>query len=1062
MPIEEYLADVKRQFETGIAREHAYRPALKSLIEALCPHITATNDPARIGCGAPDFILSKNRIDVGYIEAKDIGLSLDAIEEDEQLTRYRKSLDNLLLTDYLEFRFFVEGRKAETVRIGRVESGVLKLTPEGFERLKDLIVDFCSFSGQTITSSSTLAKMMAMKSKLMAGVLRNALEDDVAADRDTELHQQLKAFRTVLMHDLEPRDFAGIYAQTIAYGMFAARLHDTTLNDFSRQEAATLIPRSNPFLRKLFHNIAGPDLDRRIDWIVEALVDIFRATDVASILSGFGASTGQTDPFVHFYETFLAEYDPELRRAKGVWYTPEPVVNFIVRSVDAILEKDFGLVRGLADNSRTRIRIENFQRDKRTKSGKGFDEKEIHRVQILDPATGTGTFLARVVNQIFAKFKGQEGGWPSYVASDLVPRLHGFEILMASYAVAHLKLERLLEETGCRVDVDKRLHIYLTNSLEEHHPDTGTLFSTWLSTEASQANLIKRDTPVMVVLGNPPYSTSSANRGQWIMDLVAEYKKDLNERNVNALSDDYVKFIRYGHFLVARTGEGVLAYISNNSYLDGVTHRTMRRELLSTFDDIYVLNLHGDSNKGEVCPDGSPDKNVFDIKQGVAISIFVKTGKRRKGQHASVFYTDLFGTRTSKYEFLDKTPLGEVSFAELPTNEPYYWFVPRSTADQEEYESGFGIDELFKEYASGIKFRKDNLLLRPHDNADSVKQMIADICSMPVDELTKKYSFEETQDFQIEDQRKNFTTFEDRDIVRIQYRPFDVKYSFYPIDRISKIIPRGDSRKRLMQNMLVGENYALLSGRQNKSSYVDSFFVTEYPSEMKASERTIQSYHFPLYIYTTATDQVGLLDEMPRRPNFVDTVVQAVADRIGLEFSHEPRGGQYFSPIELLDYVYAVLNSTKYRTKFVDQLKVNFPRIPFPRDSDYFHRIAAKGAELRLVHTQKDPHGRQLITKYPVAGTNEITRRIVADDFEIGVSAPNCGRCWLNDTQYIDDIPVACWEFGIGGYLPAQKWLKDRMGRKLSFDEIHYYQSIIARLNLTIQIVDQIDQAIEV
>ena len=272
----------------------------------------------------------------------------------------------------------------------------------------------------------------------------------------------------------------------------------------------------------------------------------------------------------------------------------------------------------MADTSKTKIKVD--------VQGKKV-EQEVHKVQILDPATGTGTFLAEVVKRIHQNFEGQQGIWSNYVDTHLLPRLNGFELLMASYAMAHLKLDLVLSETGFRPNSNQRFRVYLTNSLEEYHQDTGTLFANWLSTEANEANHIKRDTPVMVVMGNPPYSVSSSNKGEWIESLTADYKKDLNERNIQPLSDDYIKFIRFGQYFIEKNGSGILAYISNNSFIDGLIHRKMREELIATFDKIYILDLHGNSKKKETAPDGSADQNVFDIMQGVSINIFVKKKK---------------------------------------------------------------------------------------------------------------------------------------------------------------------------------------------------------------------------------------------------------------------------------------------------------------------------------------------------------------------------------------------------------------------------------------------------
>ena len=634
MTLEQYLENINQRYKLGNATEHTFRGDLQNLLEALVPTIRAINEPKRQSCGAPDYILTNkdnlsrfdSGIPVGFIEAKDIGdKDLDGTKKTgnkEQFDRYKTSLNNLIFTDYLSFHLYRNGEFITKVAIGEVTAKGIKPLPENFANFENLIKDFCSHIGQTIKSSKKLAEMMAGKARLLSDVIGKALTSDEEKQEDSTLKEQMMAFKDILIHDITPQGFADVYAQTIAYGMFAARLHDPTLATFSRQEAAELIPKSNPFLRKLFGYIAGPDIDDRIKWIVDSLVDIFLACNVEEILKKYnkfsspsGRSGGAEDPIIHFYETFLSEYDPKLRKARGVWYTPQPVVNFIVRAVDDILKTEFDLPQGLADTSKTKIKVD--------VQGKKV-EQEVHKVQILDPATGTGTFLAEVVKHIHKKFAGQQGIWSNYVETHLIPRLNGFELLMASYAMAHLKLDLLLTETGYKPTTNQRFRVYLTNSLEEHHPDTGTLFANWLSSEANEANHIKRDSPVMVVMGNPPYSVSSNNKGEWIESLTADYKKNLNERNIQPLSDDYIKFIRYGQHFIEKTGEGILAYISNNSFIDGIIHRKMREELMKTFDKIYILDLHGNAKKKEVSPDGSVDQNVFDIMQGVSINIFVK------------------------------------------------------------------------------------------------------------------------------------------------------------------------------------------------------------------------------------------------------------------------------------------------------------------------------------------------------------------------------------------------------------------------------------------------------
>jgi type I restriction-modification system DNA methylase subunit len=557
MTVPQYLENINKRYKLGNATEHTFRGDLQQLLESLVPGIAATNEPKRQSCGAPDYILTRKDIPVGFIEAKDIDDKDISGEKKtgnkEQFDRYKASLNNLIFTDYLDFHLYIDGVFKTSVRIAETKNGQVVPLTENFTSFENLIVNFTTHISQTIKSSKKLAEMMAAKARMLAEVIDKALTSDEEHQENSTLKDQMNAFEQILIHDIQPKEFADIYAQTIAYGMFAARLHDPTLPTFSRQEAAELIPKSNPFLRKLFGYIAGPDIDERIKWIVDGLADVFRATDVATLLKDFGKATQTQDPIIHFYETFLSEYDPKLRKARGVWYTPEPVVNFIVRAVDDVLKAEFDLPQGLADTSKTKIKTKIYTKataDRRSSTKEEIIEQEVHRVQILDPATGTGTFLSEVVKHIYKKFEGQEGIWSNYVENHLVPRLNGFELLMASYAMAHLKLDLLLTETGYKPKKEQRFKIFLTNSLEESHPDTGTLFANWLSAEANEANQIKRDTPVMCVIGNPPYNAMSKNQGKWIMKLMEDYKKEpgnkekLRERNPKMINDDYVKFIR--------------------------------------------------------------------------------------------------------------------------------------------------------------------------------------------------------------------------------------------------------------------------------------------------------------------------------------------------------------------------------------------------------------------------------------------------------------------------------------------------------------------------------------
>ncbi len=503
----------------GNATEHSYRAALQSLFDGINPAVTSQNEPQRLrDVGAPDFSFHRGDVVIGHAEAKIPGADIKKLtgREKDQFNRYRNALPNLIYTDGLLFLFYREGELINEVRIGEVLMG-LQPDPDQFEALEHALADFALQTPRTITSPEVLARHMAGKAVLVKDILGRSLIAD--KDEKTELAEQYQAFKDQLIHDITVDDFAGMYAETIAYGMFAARLHDDTLDTFSRHEALDLLPKSNPFLRNLFGYIAGPNLDDRIRWIIDDLANVFRSCDVAQIMEGFGQLTGRNDPFLHFYETFLAAYDPKKRKARGVWYTPEPVVNFIVRAVDEVLQTEFGLPMGLADTSKVTIDWETGQTGKKGK--RETIKKEVHRVQILDPATGTGTFLAEVIRQIAPRIKDvAPGGWNSYVEKELIPRLHGFELLMASYAMCHMKLEMILHEMGYTPTKEPpRLSVYLTNSLEEGEPADHSLpFAQWLSRESREANTIKRDMPIMCVIGNPPYW---AFRRIWVIGSLA-------------------------------------------------------------------------------------------------------------------------------------------------------------------------------------------------------------------------------------------------------------------------------------------------------------------------------------------------------------------------------------------------------------------------------------------------------------------------------------------------------------------------------------------------------------
>ena len=961
--------------------------------------LVVTNEPARIDCGAPDFIISskKTNTPVFYIEAKDIDdRDLDGRKENkEQFNRYKKSLDHIIFTDYLDFHLYENGEWVRNVRLAEVHGDKIDLCKDSVEDFKELINHIATTQPTPITTAKRLSEQMAAKARILASTINNAFRiaesEGEEEDANRQLQGQLKAFRTVLINDLTTEGFADIYAQTVAYGMFAARLHDNTPDNFSRQEAANLIPKTNPFLRNIFQQIAGYDLDERIAWVVDDLVNIFLATDVQKVMKNYKKKGLHHDPMIHFYEDFLSAYNPSLRKAKGVWYTPLSVVQFIVRAVDEILKRDFKLAEGLADHSKFIHEVVNEQYKKgeriNGKLTKPTIRKEMHRVQILDPATGTGTFLAEVVNQIYDKFHDMQGMWQGYVNDHLLPRLHGFELLMASYAVAHLKLDMLLEQTGFNhAENKKRLKIYLTNSLEECHPNTGSLWAQWLSDEASAANRIKRDCPVMVMIGNPPYSGESQNKGEWIMHLMEDYKKEpggethLKERNPKWINDDYVKFIRLAQYYIERNECGVIGFINPHGFLDNPTFRGMRWNLLKTFDKIYTINLHGNNKKKEVCPDGSPDENVFDIQQGVSINMFIKTGEKKAKELGKVYYYDLYGKREEKYDFLTNTLFSEVEYKELNPIAPMYFFVPKDFELMEEYEKGVKVNDLFSLGSMGITTGRD-------------KEMVS------------------------------IQPFKSVNNLPYCYRPFDTQWIDYDVERIAR------ARENVMSH-LKKANIALCLIKVNSSS--DGLFKVLVSSNL--TDKTILSSKdnanvFPLYLYT---NEFG---KEKKVANLNDEEWQKFNNAIG----------RVAPPEELLAYIYAILHSPSYRERYKEFLKVDFPRIPLPTSESEFVRLVQIGHQLIDLHMMRNTQSWKCDTTFPEPGSQQIDMLKWKDK-----------KVWINKQQYFGNVPEEVWDFYIGGYQPAQKWLKDRKGRTLVFDDIKHYLYIIHALAETIKLMQKI------
>ena len=1051
-PLRAYYNSLKTTFATKQATEHSYRSALENLIQGLGgDRVRALNEPKRIACGAPDLIVERGGVPIGHVECKDIDIDLNRVERDDQLTRYRDSLPNLILTDYLEFRWYVEGELHLKARLAHTGSrDRIAIDQTGAPQVAELFSAFFAADSPSIGRPRELAERMAAKARLLRDSIERIFAQEVQAG---PLHNMLTGYREVLIADLSIADFADLQAQTAAYGLFAARCrHEPANGPFTRQSAA--FAETTPFLRDVFGRIAGPGMDERIAWIVDDLAYLLDRADMASILSEFGKKTRQEDPVVHFYEDFLAAYDPRLRKMRGVYYTPEPVVSYIVRSVDHLLRTRFDLADGLAD----------------TATVASVDGKSSHpRVMILDPAAGTGTFLREVVATIreTIKAKGLGGAWLGYVQNHLLPRLFGFELLMAPYSICHLKLALEIGGIGhgFAMPAGKRLNVFLTNALEKaHEGPTLPLFVHEIAREAIGADEIKHEKPVMVVVGNPPYSGHSANKGAWIKGLLRGWDgtqktgsyfevdgQPLGERNSKWLNDDYVKFIRFAQWRIDRTGEGVLGFITNHSYLDNPTFRGMRESLMATFDELYLLDLHGNAKKKERTPEGCKDENVFDIQQGVAIGLFVKH-KDSGSDPCRVFHADLWGERESgpadgKYGWLAAKDVDTTQWTELSPKSPDYLFVPRDEEQLKEYKTGWKVTDIFPINSTGIVSKRDKIAF--HFEQENLYRVLNDFHTLDEHTLKEKYNFRESRDGKVNFVKKHIQSYgiKDEYIKLCLYRPFDYRWTYYT-DKSKGFL--GWPVYDVMRHVLAGENLGLSTTR---STEIAKGWEHVFASKDLIQHHTVSlkevNYLFPLYIYPPETLADGT---SPRAPNLDSRFIKKFASAVSLDFIPDGAGNltTTFGPDDVFHYLYAVLHSPEYRRRYADFLKSDFPRVPVTNCGALFESLAALGKRLTALHLMEADDGEAPI--FPATGKNRVEK----------VSyAPSQKRVWINGEQYFDGVAPDTWEFTIGGYQPAEKWLKDRKNRPLSYDDIAHYCRLCAALAETPRIMASIDETIE-
>ena len=920
---------------------------------------------------------------------------------------------------------------------------------------------------QVIQDSHTLTVCLAEEAKAIRDRILNTLKVET---RNGYVHLLFEKFQNTLIHDMTEQQFADMYAQTIVYGLFSARCMDNTQDDFSPEEAVACIPNTNPFLKSLMQECFSSDRTGSklsFDELeIGNIVTLLQNTKTDAIIADFNRQTGggREDPVIHFYEEFLTEYDKAQKVQRGVYYTPQPVVNFIVRAVDDILKSEFGVADGLASTVTKKIKVkrESYRKIKGFKRDIEVDE-EVPAIQILDPATGTGTFLRQTILQIYQNFCDARKGmprekiqeeWNDYVPKHLLPRLNGFELMMAPYAVAHMKLAMVLKDTGYDFHGEERLQVYLTNSLEEPgDSDIQTSFFTDpLAMESIEANGAKKNSGINVVIGNPPYAGESANKGDWIMNLISPYKMEpggvvrLNERNPKWLNDDYVKFIRLAQMFIQREGYGVLSFICPHGFIDNPTFRGMRWNLASTFSKIYILDLHGNAKKKETTPNGGKDENVFDIQQGVCIMFMIYTPSR-KAHFAEIFHADLYGNRDFKYNELNQQHFSEIPWTDVQSVEPFYLFKPSDLAKICRVDT-FSLGELFIENTMGFQTHRDSFAIA---FTRSEMESRINVLHNPLignEDVEKTYDF--GTKFDLQKSRTRIQSFSQDEInnkiVSCQYRLFDKRFCFLD----ESIMDR--PRSKVFSHSLHSENWTFGVGRQGLAvGDIEWCLVTisRYPFDANIFRRGGITAA-PLYLYS---DEFG---KEKREPNLNPQIIKAFAEKIHLSFSSEKSTGNIsFSPIDMIDYIYAILYSHHYRIKYADALKIDYPQVPYPKNTDYFWSLVEFGSQLRRIHCMEYPLE---TSQYSFSGAGDNTVEKIS--FKNGYIAINKSQMF-KATPEMQPITSEMWTYTIGGMQPLQKWLKDRKGLKLTEENIRCYLYILEAVKTTMSIMDEIDKIVQ-
>ncbi|MCI5968646.1 type ISP restriction/modification enzyme [Helicobacter sp.] len=1097
-----YLFKIKEMQEGD--REQTFRPHLFELLESVAKQydkkINSIHEPNndKEGRGAPDFLITKDSLTLGYIETKRVNADLEKIAQSKQIQKYFLLSSNIILTDYLRFCLLHQDEngvisiKQECRICELLELQALVKNPKLYDmelkakELNNLFTLFFSQNPNPLNTAKDFTKALAQRTRILKDEM---IENEINAS----IQVLLNAFRESLYRDLKFIIFADSFAQTLTYSLFLARLNNNTEVKITLDNAYNFIPKSFPLIQAMSKFLRELNELDSIKWLLEEMIAIINHIDIRAIIQDLNKVSQKDllgefmykDPYLHLYEDFLANYDSTLRELRGVYYTPAPVVRFIIDSIDLILQKDFnkqGLKSAITDES----------------------------ITLLDFATGTGTFLLEAFRKAL---ETSDKSTPSFMLKPLLERFYGFEFLIAPYTIAHLKISQVLkEEFGIELKSNDKgcdsLNITLTNTLyfNDNRQKPLPLFEE-LTKEFEKAQTIKNK-EILIITGNPPYSGASANKGLYEDEVRSTYglepslatlsatqldkmkayfdakikmpqepealkawhksnacilstfkeilkcrklkdnpyklEKLLEEHNFTGilengrlksleellekhnikgektskwLLDDYVKFIRFAESKIQRQGSGVFAFISNNSFLDNPTFRGMRYYLLKTFDKIYILNLHGNARKAETTPSGTKDDNVFDIQQGVSINIFIKT-KKDSNNFAKLHHYDVYGKRKEKYGFLSSNHIESVKWQILKPQSPFYNFIPFNAKMKKEW----SVKDIFRVSNTGVVTKRDNLCIQK--TKEKMWEAMQDIINLEKHIFYKKYKLPpDVRDWRYEWARQDVLNNNDKSkIQKIHYRPFDMRYMFYSAKSRGFVgWPVPIVSEKFLQDF---ENVGLVCYRRCGANGLDNIFIANglIDLHLVGSGSNI----FPLY---DLKKQENLSVEFRK---FIDKHYK-----------------EHFTPEQILGYIYAILFHKEYREKYLDFLKIDFPKIPFVKSKEKFLALSTLGNSLITLHLLQDN-----ALDFSIGCLRKISKK-ESQIIEKSHYMMESKRLFINNDLYFDNVDCSVWEYKIGGYAVLDKYLKSHKGEAIDYI---YFQKIIQTLHKSLELESKITE----